>query len=138
MNMMTSIASRSPRQRAARLARIFSRFDRADLALAAELSIELMDRLEPDPDLEPEEDMCLAGDDNMVAGPVMERGRWLDNWQHTRTLDIGAIEDGEPDEPRGRRQFRDRLRSHGYQPQRFSDGRGGSFIRRYVRAEVQS
>ncbi|SOB88291.1 hypothetical protein SAMN06297144_3442 [Sphingomonas guangdongensis] len=59
--------------------------------------------IEDDPaGFDPEDDCCAAGDDMVAAGPVVERGRWLDgasDWQRQwrAGLHIGDEDDAEHD-----------------------------------------
>lgn len=74
MNMMVSFARESDHERAARLAMLFAAFDRDDMELGAELLIQALDAFEPDSDLEPEHDLCTAGDDNLSDFTLGEMG----------------------------------------------------------------
>lgn len=81
---------------AAPLMRVLSRFDRAKIEAFAEVSIALLDLIDGDPDLEPEEDM---GEEERG-----EQGGW-GNGVDQRGLIAGAMawhcDDAEDDDPKG-------------------------------------
>lgn len=51
-------------------------FDRAAIEATIEELIAMLDEIDGDPDLEPEEDMCVAGDD----GCGFHRAGWWSGW----------------------------------------------------------
>lgn len=62
------------------LVRAAMRLDRPEIERLAEGLIAGLDALDGDPDLEPEQDRCLAGDDG--CAPVWRNGRrvWGSDW----------------------------------------------------------
>ena len=57
--------------------------------------IDRMDELDPDCDLEPEQDRCDAGEDHIIAGPVSYQERGHPAW--VRSM-IGSDDDAEQSE----------------------------------------
>jgi hypothetical protein len=65
-----------------------------ELGDMVEALIAQMDALEGDPDLEPEEDRCEAGDDMVAAGPIVDTGRDLGPGDECDCEDNGDETDG--------------------------------------------
>lgn len=83
-----------PGFRLAQVMRVLSDLEPKDLAAIIDGGIAILDARAGDPDLEPEDDRCPAGEDHLIAGPIAQRAEW-ERWG--KAWDPGNEDDAESD-----------------------------------------